>query len=174
MKKKYNRAMVVFVGLGNPGATFDKTYHNIGFMVVDELAKELGLSFTKNKCDALLAEGEYNGQKVVVAKPQTYMNLSGISLRKIKSKNKEACIIVICDDIDIKPGELRFREKGGPGTHNGLRNIVANIGEDFARLRVGIGEVKGDLADFVTSKISNMPFYSKVVKDAVELLKKKI
>ena len=145
--------MIIFVGLGNPGTGFEKTYHNMGFMVADRLVKKLGFTFLKNKCDAKIAEGTYNGEKVVVAKPQTYMNLSGISVGKLKRTNKEARLIVICDDIDIKPGELRFREKGSAGTHNGLRNIVEHIGPEFARLRVGIGEVVGDLADFVTSKI---------------------
>lgn len=152
--------MILIVGLGNPGAKYKNTYHNVGFMVVDELAKRMGVKFTKNACDARIAECKREG--VVIAKPQTYMNLSGEAVRQLVRAydiDEKRGLIVCYDDVDLPFGKLRLREDGSAGTHNGMRNIVAELNtQEFLRLRVGTrakelasGEVA--LLDFVLSKI---------------------
>ncbi len=146
--------MVIIVGLGNEGSEFRNTFHNMGFMVLDKLAKQLNVSMTKEKYKAHIGETTYNGQKVILVKPTTYMNNSGESVVLLKNKFRDARIIVVVDDIDLEKGKLRYRERGSSGTHNGLRSIVSYIGEDFERLRVGVGRDKSvDLADYVLSKI---------------------
>ena len=159
--------MTIVVGLGNFGERYRNTYHNIGFMVVDKLASALQVTFSKEKFKSLVAEGVYNGQKVLLVKPQTYMNNSGEALVLLKAKYKDAKIIVVVDDIDLPAGTLRFRERGSSGTHNGLRSIVSYIGEDFARVRVGIGRDENkDLADFVLSKMTDMQLFDKATDEA--------
>lgn len=160
--------MKLIVGLGNPDKKYEKTYHNVGFLCVDALCVGLGLKFSKKYGKALVAEGNYNGEKVILAKPQTYMNLSGESVLAIKNKfkleNKD--ILIVLDDIDLPLGEVRFRENGSAGTHNGLRNIVALVGTDVARIRLGIGRDDNmDLADFVLSKIKEEDY--KQIQDAI-------
>lgn len=149
--------MFLVVGLGNVGKEYDRTYHNVGFMVADKVADTLGVTFSKTKCNALVAEGRYNGQKVIIAKPKTYMNLSGNAvlplMRQFKIEKKN--VIIALDDIDLKKGMFRFRESGSAGTHNGLRHIVSLIGQDVPRVRVGIDRGEGDLADYVLSKIDD-------------------
>lgn len=151
--------MKLIVGLGNPDKKYEKTYHNIGFLCVDALAASLGLSFSKKYGNAKIAEGHYNGEKIILAKPQTYMNLSGESVLKIKNKFKleDENILTILDDIDLPVGVVRYRQSGSAGTHNGLRNIIKLLGtNEIPRLRIGIGRnEKMDLADFVLSKISS-------------------
>lgn len=147
--------MIIFVGLGNPGKQYSNTYHNIGFKTADALAERLNIKLAKKGCKALYGDGKVNGQKIIIAKPQTYMNLSGESVLMFKKKYKDAEIVVICDDIDLEKGKLRFRKKGSGGTHNGMRNIVNLIGEQFARLRIGIGKPDRDLADYVLSEMDN-------------------
>ena len=167
--------MIIIVGLGNIGKAYENTYHNIGFIVVDNLAKELATSFSVEKDKALIAKGFYKGQTVLLAKPTTYMNNSGEAVALLKKKYKDARIIVVVDDIDLPAGKIRYREKGSSGTHNGLRSIVSYIGEDFERIRVGIGrDSSKDLADFVLSKISNKDLFEKAIKEATELLLEKI
>ncbi len=146
--------MKLVIGLGNFGKEFEKTNHNMGFMVIDAVAKEIGFNFKKNICSSVVAEGNYNGEKVVLAKPTTFMNLSGIAVKSLLSKYgvDKRDIMVISDDIDLERGKVRVKKFGSAGTHNGLRNIVANLGfEDFPRLRIGIGRPPEfmDLADFV-------------------------
>ena len=149
--------MIIIVGLGNIGREYENTYHNLGFMVVDNLAKKLSTTFSTEKDKALVAKSFYNGQSILLAKPTTYMNNSGQSVALLKKRYKDARIIVVVDDIDLPAGKLRFREKGSSGTHNGLRSIVSYIGEDFERLRVGTGrDASLDLADFVLSKINDI------------------
>ena len=146
--------MVIIVGLGNEGVEYRNTFHNMGFMVLDKLAKSLGVNFTKEKYKAHIAETSYSGQKVLLAKPTTFMNNSGECVALLKNKFRDARILVVVDDIDLEKGALRYRERGSSGTHNGLRSIVSYIGEDFERLRVGVGRDKTmDLADYVLSKI---------------------
>lgn len=146
--------MIIIVGLGNEGAEYRNTFHNMGFMVVDKLAKKFSIDMKKEKFKAHVGETSYNGQKILLAKPTTYMNNSGESLILLKNKYRDARIIVVVDDIDLEKGKLRYRERGSSGTHNGLRSIVEYIGEDFERLRVGVGRDRSvDLADYVVSKI---------------------
>ena len=149
--------MYVIVGLGNPGKQYDKTRHNVGFDVIDILAKEYDISVTKIKHKALIGEGRIGSEKVLLVKPQTYMNLSGETLIDIYQYYKVDMdnIIVIYDDIDLDVGKLRIRKKGSGGTHNGMRSIVKCLGStDFPRVRVGVSKPRPgqDLADFVLSR----------------------
>lgn len=152
--------MMLVVGLGNPGAKYRNTYHNVGFDVADALSAKLGVRFTKSVCDAKVAECKKSG--VIIAKPQTFMNLSGESVKKLVRAYgiDEARELIVCyDDVDLPIGKLRLREEGSAGTHNGMRNIVSELGtQEFMRLRVGTktAELKdGEIAllDFVLSKI---------------------
>lgn len=149
--------MYVVVGLGNPGKKYEKTRHNVGFDVIDILAKEYNISVTKIKHKALIGEGRIGSEKVLLVKPQTYMNLSGETLIDIYKYYKVdlSNIIVIYDDIDLDVGKLRIRKKGSGGTHNGMRSIVKCLGStEFPRVRVGVSKpMPGqDLADFVLSR----------------------
>lgn len=160
--------MYVIVGLGNPGKQYDKTRHNVGFDVIDMLAKEYGISVTKIKHKALIGEGRIGTEKVLLVKPQTYMNLSGETLIDIYNYYKVDMenIIVIYDDIDLDVGKIRIRKKGSGGTHNGMRSIIKCLGaNDFPRVRVGVSKPKPgqDLADFVLSR------FRKEESDDVEL-----
>ena len=132
--------MKIIVGLGNPDKKYLNTYHNLGFMAADKTAELLGLSFSSEKFHALIAEGKVGGEKVVVAKPTTYMNLSGTSVREILSfyKADASSLCVMYDDVDLPKGVIRIRESGSAGTHNGMRNIIAEIKtEKFVRMRIG-------------------------------------
>lgn len=148
--------MIVIVGLGNPGKNYDKTIHNMGYMTIDNFASKHNLTFSKTKFFGKVAEGIIGGEKVILLKPETYMNLSGKSVEEVMRMHKLSTkdIIVISDDIDLPFGDIRVRAKGSAGTHNGLRDIVGRIGSDFPRLRMGVGRPEhGDLASFVLSKI---------------------
>lgn len=165
--------MIIIVGLGNEGNEFKNTFHNMGFMVIDKLANRLNVSITKDKYKAHVGETSCNGQKVLLVKPTTYMNNSGESVVLLKNKFRDARIIVVVDDIDLEKGKLRYRERGSSGTHNGLRSIVSYIGEDFERLRVGVGRDKSvDLADYVLSKIrpEDIGLFDKATDEAVDKL----
>lgn len=157
--------MLLIVGLGNYGKEYEYTPHNMGFLTADRLAKRFDLAFTKNKCHALVAEGFYSSDKIMLAKPQTYMNNSGISLRELVRKFKIPLenIIVISDDIDLNAGTIRYKAHGSGGTHNGLRNCVAELGtENFARIRIGVGKPEDiPLVDYVLAPIK---------KDKMEIL----
>lgn len=160
--------MIIVVGLGNPEKKYSGTYHNIGFEVVDALAKKLNISIDKPKFKALIGEGSFEGEKVLIAKPQTYMNLSGESVVLLKEKYKDSRILVVVDDIDLPQGNLRYRERGSAGTHNGLRSIVSYIGQEFERLKIGVGrDISMDLADYVLSKFDNEKF-APIIEKAVE------
>ena len=148
--------MVLIFGLGNPGKEYEKTNHNLGFMAADKLAEFFGVKFNKKGLKAIYGEGRFNNEKVVLVKPQTFMNNSGECVALFKKKFKDAKIMVLVDDIDLKKGEIRFRERGSAGTHNGLRSIVSYIGEDFMRVKIGIGKPEGDLIDFVLSKADDL------------------
>lgn len=137
--------MYIIVGLGNPGKQYENTRHNIGFITVDQIAEKHSIAVTKIKHKALVGEGRISGQKVLLVKPQTYMNLSGNSVREVMEYYKEEMcrLLVIYDDIDIPPGALRIRKKGSAGTHNGMRSIIYDLqADDFPRIRVGIGQDK--------------------------------
>lgn len=150
--------MYLIVGLGNPEEDYSKTRHNMGFNAVNKLAEEYKIEVNKKKFKGLYGTGEIEGQKVILLKPQTYMNLSGESIREIidfyKIDTKD--IIVIYDDIDIEPGIIKIRKKGGPGTHNGMKSVVQHLNtQEFTRIRVGIGtpENKQDLINYVLGAI---------------------
>ena len=150
--------MYIIVGLGNPGRKYENTRHNMGFIAVDLLGEKYGIKIDKIKFKALVGEGRIAGQKVLLVKPQTFMNLSGQSVVEVMHFYKEEIenLIVIYDDIDIPTGSIRLRKKGSAGTHNGMRNIVYLLGEDgFPRIRVGIGsEKKVDLVSYVIGGVS--------------------
>ena len=151
--------MKLIVGLGNPDREYQNTFHNLGFMVADKIANTFNVQFNKNKCRALIAETFIDGQKILIAKPQTYMNLSGESVRELLEFYKISLedLIIIYDDFDLNKGTIRIREKGSAGTHNGMRNIVKEIkSQNFARIRIGFkpeGEFKIPLIDYVLSGI---------------------
>ena len=169
--------MVIIVGLGNIGPAYRYTYHNIGFMVVDRLSKKMSIDFSKEKYKAVIGEGKFNDEKIILAKPTTFMNNSGEAVVLLKKKNKDARIIVVVDDIDLPKGKIRYRENGSSGTHNGLRSIVSYIGEDFERVRVGIGRDEGvDLADYVLSnmKDEDSALFEKAIEDAANMIMEKI
>lgn len=160
--------MYVVVGLGNPGKQYENTRHNVGFNVIDILAKEYGISVSKIKHKALIGEGRIGSEKVLLVKPQTYMNLSGETLIDIYNYYKVDIenIIVIYDDIDLEVGKIRIRKKGSGGTHNGMRSIIKCLGDNnFPRVRVGVSKPKSgqDLADFVLSR------FRKEENDDIEL-----
>lgn len=150
---------MIIIGLGNKGLSYKNTYHNMGFDVVSKLAKELGVRFSHTECKAKTAVTNVKGKRVVLAKPETYMNLSGESVRELMGKYKETAdgIIVIYDDIDIAIGTIRARNAGSAGTHNGMRNIVEclNGNTAFKRIRIGTGFDHGNvpLYNVVLSKV---------------------
>lgn len=152
--------MKIIVGLGNIGKKYEKTRHNVGFMTLDELAKKINANFIeKPKFQAFLAETELNGEKIILAKPTTYMNLSGNSVASLKQfyKANSEDIIIIYDDIDLPIGVIRIRKNGSAGTHNGMKSIIAAIGENVPRIRIGIrhDEHEGkDLSNIVLSSFS--------------------
>lgn len=147
--------MYIIVGLGNPGKDYQNTRHNIGFDVIDALAEVAGISVIEKKHKAIIGKGVLDGQKVILVKPQTYMNLSGESVRDIIDYYKvdeEQELIVVSDDTSLDVGMIRVRKKGSAGGHNGLKNIILHLGHDtFMRVKMGVGEKpKGyDLADYV-------------------------
>jgi PTH1 family peptidyl-tRNA hydrolase len=146
----------IIAGLGNPGPRYANTRHNIGFIALDMLAEKLGIKVTKIKHKALIGEGTLAGEKIILAKPQTYMNLSGESILDLKSwyKVEDSRIIIIYDDIDLDVGVLRIRPSGSAGTHNGMRSIIYQLqSQDFPRVRLGIGRPPEgwDLKDYVLS-----------------------
>ena len=149
--------MYIIAGLGNPGKKYEETRHNMGFMAVDFLAEKYDIKVNKIRFRALTGEGRIAGQKVLLLKPQTYMNLSGESVRLALEyyKVNPQELIVIYDDIDIQAGMIRIRKKGSAGTHNGMRNILYHIQtEDFRRIRVGIGSGrKEDMINYVTGSV---------------------
>ena len=150
--------MYIIAGLGNPGLRYANTHHNIGFIVLDMLADKLGIDVNKSKHKALIGEGTFAGEKIVLAKPQTYMNLSWESILDLKNwyKVEDSRIIIIYDDIDLDIGVLRIRPSGSAGTHNGMRSIIYQLkSQDFPRVRVGIGRPPEgwDLKDYVLSTL---------------------
>ncbi len=146
--------MYIIVGLGNPGKKYENTRHNMGFITIDKLAEENGIKINKIKFKALVGEGSISDQKVLLVKPQTYMNLSGNSVREVMEFYKQDVekLVVIYDDIDIALGSIRLRKKGSAGSHNGMKSIIYDIQSDqFPRIRIGIGQDKKmNLKDFVT------------------------
>lgn len=161
--------MKIIAGLGNPGKEYENTKHNVGFLTIDILAEKYDIKVNKIKFKGLVGEGMIGREKVMLVKPQTYMNLSGQCLREVMGFYKLDIedLVVIYDDIDLPMGNLRIRKKGSAGTHNGMRSIIYDLQDDgFPRIRVGIGgERKGDLANYVISGFSGDD--KKTVRDAI-------
>ena len=151
--------MYIIVGLGNPGKEYAHTRHNVGFETIDILADRMGIEVEEKKHKGLCGKGILAGQKVILLKPQTYMNLSGESVKEVMSFYKVPIenLIVVFDDISLPMSMIRLREKGSAGGHNGIKNIISHMGTDgFARVKVGIGEKPNgwDLADYVLAKFN--------------------
>ena len=161
--------MFIIAGLGNPTLQYEGTRHNVGFDVIDMLADRYNISVDGRKGRALIGKGMIGGQKVLLVKPQTYMNLSGESLRELVNYYKideEHELLVIYDDISLDVGQLRIRKKGSAGGHNGIKSIIANLGTDvFPRVKIGVGAPKGNLVSHVLGKFSD---------DEVEILRETI
>lgn len=152
--------MYLIVGLGNPETDYSRTRHNMGFDVVNKIAEKFDIKVNKTKFKGLYGTGSINGEKVVLLKPQTFMNLSGESVQEFVNfyKIENKYLIVVYDDIDTNPGKIRIRKSGGPGTHNGMKSVVNCLNSaDFTRVRVGIGEPehKGDLINYVIGHITD-------------------
>ncbi len=150
----------LIVGLGNPGSQYDATRHNVGFRSMDLLAKSLGVKIDRSRFRALTATCDLGGSKVLLMKPQTYMNASGLAVEAAASfyKIPREHILVLCDDISLPVGKIRYRKDGSAGGHNGLKSIISALGgQDFPRVKIGVGEKPHpdyDLADWVLSKFS--------------------
>lgn len=167
--------MKLIVGLGNPEPRYDGTRHNIGFAILDALARELGIEFRAGKGEFLYAKTIYQGVDALLQKPLTYMNLSGRAVREIMRfyKISVSDVLVVCDDLNLPLGAIRLRAKGSDGGQNGLKNIIAELGRsDFARLRFGIGSPphKGDAANYVLSKFlpSELPTVENAIAHSVK------
>ena len=150
--------MYLIVGLGNPENEYAHTRHNMGFDTINQIAKNNNIQITKNKFKGLCESTIIQNQKVILLKPQTYMNLSGESVKEVAEfyNLKPEEIIVIYDDIDIEKGHIKIRKKGGAGSHNGMKSVVEELqSTDFARIRVGIGqpEFKSDMINYVIGKV---------------------
>lgn len=171
--------MKLIVGLGNPGPAYENTRHNAGFMVIDALAARHRIDLGTHEKDALTGRGRIAGQTVLLAKPVTFMNLSGAAVLKLVNKYADGPgeLLVVYDDVDLALGTLRIRERGSSGTHNGMRSICTSLEtESFPRLRFGVrGETlgrTGDLADYVLEKFSEeeMPVVEETIGNALDSL----
>lgn len=164
--------MFIIAGLGNPTKEYDNTRHNAGFRSIDALAERYGIRVEEKKHKALVGKGIIEGQKVLLVKPQTYMNASGESLREVMDFYKadpETEMVVIFDDISLEPGQLRIRAKGSAGGHNGIKSIIAHLGtQNFTRVKVGVGEkpAQMDLAAWVLGHFN--PEEQSVMKTAYQ------
>ena len=155
--------MYIIAGLGNPGKEYERTRHNTGFIAIDKLAKKHGIIMNQEKHKAVIGKGLINGEKVILIKPQTFMNLSGESIFEVMNFYKESLenFIVIFDDIDLPLGTIRIKDKGSAGTHNGVKSLVKELGsEHFKRIKVGVGkpERKEDLVNYVLGRFSDIEF----------------
>ena len=150
--------MKLIVGLGNPGVKYEKTRHNVGFDTLELLGKKVKLNSIKEKFNGIIGEFNSNGEKVLLLKPQTFMNLSadcvGAVIKFYKIEKQD--ILIVYDDMDLPLGQIRFKEKGSSGGHNGIKSIISCIGQEFSRVKCGIGKpiLKNENIDFVTSKFS--------------------
>lgn len=163
--------MYLIIGLGNPEEEYARTRHNMGFDTINKISEKYNIKVNKSKFNALYGAGEIEGEKVILLKPQTYMNLSGTAIRDFMNfyKLSPENIIVIFDDLDIEPGIIKIRKKGGPGTHNGMKSVVNEIkSEDFCRIRIGIGnpEYKNDLLNHILTRIPDDEY--KILEKAID------
>lgn len=171
--------MFIIAGLGNPESKYNGTRHNIGFSAVTAISDSYNIPLDIRKHKALCGRGYIEGQKMLLAQPQTYMNLSGESIRELVDYYKiepESELIIIYDDINLAPGRLRIRARGSAGGHNGIKSIITHLGsQSFARIRIGVGEKpKGwDLADYVLSRFdrNEEPVIREALQDTVEACK---
>lgn len=175
--------MYLIAGLGNPRREYENTRHNIGFDAIDMLAERHGIRFNEAKHKGLIGKGMIHGEKVILVKPLTYMNLSGECIREVADYYKvdtKDNFIVMHDDVSLEPGMIRIRKKGSAGGHNGLKNIILHLGHDqFQRIKIGVGEKPKDfdLADYVLGHFSKqervlMNETLERVCDAVEMMMK--
>lgn len=168
---KAREKMKLIVGLGNPGKQYEKTRHNIGFEVIDELAQQLSIPLNQSKFKGLFGIGLHNGEKVILLKPLTYMNLSGESIRAIMDYYQIDLddFVVIYDDLDLPVGKIRLRQKGSAGGHNGIKSTVAHLGtQEFNRIRIGIDRPKNGMKvpDYVLGRFQNEELV--LTKDSVQ------
>jgi PTH1 family peptidyl-tRNA hydrolase len=170
--------MRLIVGLGNPGPEYEWTPHNLGFLAVDGLSQESGIRVSRPEAKALVGRGDFAGEEVILAKPQTFMNLSGVSVKMLLDKYDldPAQMIVLVDDVDLPWGNLRIRERGSAGTHNGLKSIVNSIGtQEFLRIRLGIGPDKiwGELREYVLREMgkAEREIAAQLIADAAEAIR---
>lgn len=150
--------MFLIVGLGNPEVKYEKTFHNMGFLAAGDCAEKLQVKFKKKECEASVAEAFVGGEKILIARPVTYMNASGRAVKQLMNKYKlqKDQLVVLYDDYDLPKGHVRIRPAGSAGTHNGMRSVIAELGySDFARIRIGIrdSEVNVPIIDYVLSDI---------------------
>lgn len=175
--KVWRMKMKLIVGLGNPGMQYAATRHNIGFEVIDTVAETYNIQINKSKFKALVGEGFIAGEKVILMKPQTYMNLSGEAIRACMDFHKLSAedILVVYDDISLEVGQLRLRKSGSAGGHNGIKSIIAQIGgQDFPRIKFGVGEKPAgwDLANYVLGRFQEeeMKVIGPRINDAVKAI----
>lgn len=169
--------MKIIFGLGNPGKKYEKTKHNIGFLAIDQIAQDLGLTFTKTKFKALYAEGNVGTEKVILVKPQTFMNLSGESVQPWLDfyDLDYDDMAVIYDDMDLPVGKIRFRKKGGSGGHNGMKSIIQHLKtQEFNRVRVGVGRpfsgqsvISHVLSRFTKDEVTDLQYAINAISAAV-------
>ncbi len=168
--------MKLIVGLGNPGSKYNSTRHNIGFMVVDGYAQSLDLNINGKEKNALVAKTNISGEKVIFAKPQTFMNNSGQAVRALADYYNISSdeIIIIYDDLDLNVGQIRVKTKGGHGGHNGIKSIINHLGtKDFNRLRIGIGRPEyGTVVDYVLGRFSKKE--SDIIENTLDKVKNAI
>ena len=150
--------MYIIVGLGNPEEKYLKTFHNIGYTAVGDVADKLGVKFKKKECESYVAEGYVGGEKIVVARPLTYMNCSGRAVKQLLAKYRASAedLIILYDDYDIPKGAVRIRPSGSAGTHNGMRSVIAEIGTSaFTRIRIGIRdpEINIPIINYVLAEV---------------------
>ena len=167
--------MYLIVGLGNPEKKYETTFHNMGFLAVGEAADKLGVKFKKKECEASVAEAFVGGEKIILARPVTYMNASGRAVKQLMAKYKASPsdLLVIYDDFDLPKGKIRIRAAGSAGTHNGMRSIIGEIGTgDFARIRIGIRDSEADIPiiNYVLSEIrkEDYPLFASACSDAAD------
>lgn len=159
-KEETEEIMFVIAGLGNPSAKYDKTRHNVGFDAIDALAEKYRIEWSEKKYNAICGKGIIEGQRVILMKPQTFMNLSGDAIAPMVNFYKldpESDLIVFSDDVSLAPGNIRVRLKGSAGGHNGLKDIIAKTGtQNFTRIKIGVGEkpAEWDMADHVLARFS--------------------
>lgn len=165
--------MYIIVGLGNPGREYEKTRHNIGFMTLDILAERYDIEIKRNRFQAYFGEGHIGAEKVLLVKPDTYMNNSGIAVREVFNwyKIEHHQLILIYDDADLQEGYIRIRECGSSGTHNGMRSVIYQLGfDDFPRVRVGIGKAEHNMIQHVLTmpQGEDMELLQKAMRDAAD------